>query len=135
MSATPDLCVSALVVEDDKLLLVQRGHAPGAGEWALPGGRVRSGETLAEAVVRELAEETGLEGVCGTFVGLAEVIDDDHHSVILDYRADLLEFAEPVAADDAADARWVPLVDVAEQRLVVGLGEFLHDHAIIDTYS
>jgi ADP-ribose pyrophosphatase YjhB (NUDIX family) len=134
MAMAPELCVSALVVEDDKLLLVQRANDPGRGEWAIPGGRVRPGETLAEAVVRELDEETGIEGVCGEYMGFAEVIDGDHHSVILDFRVYLMDFAEPVAGDDATDARWVPLGEVTDLRLVIGLGEFLHDHGIIATY-
>jgi len=132
--SNPEICVSALVVEDDQLLLVRRGSDPGFGQWAIPGGRIRHGETIAEAVVRELEEETGLEGVCGEYIGLAEVIDGDHHSVILDYRVHLLEFAEPTAGDDASEARWVPLGDVASLRLVIGLGEFLHDHGVIETY-
>lgn len=134
MTTAPELCVSALVVEDEQLLLVRRASDPGHGLWAVPGGRVLQGETLAEAVVRELTEETGLEGVCGEYIGLAEVIDGDHHSVVLDYRVHLLEFGEPKAGDDATEARWVPLGDVAGLRLVIGLGEFLYDHSVIETY-
>ena len=134
VTGAPELCVGALVVEDEQLLLVQRANAPGQGEWALPGGRVTAGETLAEAVVRELDEETGIEGVCGEYMGFAEVIDGEHHSVILDFRVYLMDFAEPEARDDASDARWVPLGDVTDLRLVIGLGEFLHDHGIISTY-
>ncbi len=134
MSDHPELCVSALVVEEDRLLVVRRGTEPYRGDWAIPGGRVLKGETLAEAVVRELEQETGLEGVCGEFIGSAEVIDGDHHQVILDFKVHLMEFAEPVAGDDAAEARWVPLEDVADLRLVTGLGEFLHDHGVIATF-
>jgi len=134
MSDRPELCVSALVVEEEQLLLVRRANDPGRGEWAMPGGRVEAGETLAEAVVRELDQETGLEGVCGEYIGLAEVIDGEHHAVILDFRVNLLEFAEPTPGGDAAEARWVPLGDVTDLRLVPGVGEFLHDHGIIATY-
>jgi ADP-ribose pyrophosphatase YjhB (NUDIX family) len=104
----------------------------------VPGGRVRPGETLAEAVVRELMEETGIEGVCGRLIGLVELLPDDdrtEHLVILDYEVSILEATEPEAADDAAEARWVDLGDVAEHQLAPGLAEFLHDHGIIATIT
>ncbi len=123
------------MTDADRLLLVRRGHGPAAGTWAVPGGRVEPGETLAEAVVRELAEETGLEGVCGPFVGWVERIDDEHHFVIMDFVVTILDHKEPVAGDDAAEVAWVPLIDVAEWPLVAGLAEFLHDHGLIATIT
>jgi 8-oxo-dGTP diphosphatase len=83
--------------------------------------------------VRELLEETGLEGICEDLVGWAERIGPDHHHVILDFRVTLLERRTPVAGDDAAEAAWVPLTDVAELTLAEGLAEFLHDHGILGT--
>jgi 8-oxo-dGTP diphosphatase len=128
------VCVGAVVVEDGRLLLIRRGHGPGQGEWSVPGGRVEAGELMAEAVVRELAEETGLEGVCGEMIGWVERLGEDHHFVILDFAVTLLNpEAEPVAGDDAQEAAWVPLHEVAEIQLVEGLAEFLHDNAIIET--
>lgn len=135
MTARPEVCVGAVVVDDGRLLLVRRGRGPAQGSWSVPGGRVEPGETLAEAVVRELREETALEGVCGELLGWVERIDDEHHFVILDFRVDVLDPGEPVVGDDAAEARWVPLHDVAEMALVDGLAEFLHEHGVLDTIT
>ena len=133
MSATPRVCVGAVVVRNEELLLIRRGHAPGEGQWSVPGGRVEAGEMLAEAVVRELAEETGLEGICGPLIGWVERIEDEHHYVILDFEVTLLEGGAGSAGSDADEVAWVPLGDVADLELVDGLAEFLHEHGIIDT--
>ena len=93
------------------------------------------GETLAEAVVRELREETGLDGVCGALLGVAERITPDGHFVILDYEVTLVGTEVPVAGDDAADAEWVELHEVAERDLTEGLAELLHDNGIIATFT
>jgi 8-oxo-dGTP diphosphatase len=129
-----EVAVGAVVVVDDRLLLIRRGRGVAIGSWSLPGGTVEPGELLAEAVVRELAEETGLEGVCGPLVGVVERFVEGRHYVILDHQVTLLQpDAEPRAGDDAAEVAWVPLADVAEWPLVEGLAEFLHDHGVIAT--
>jgi 8-oxo-dGTP diphosphatase len=136
VTVRPEVCVGAVVVDEDRLLLIRRGHGPAAGEWSVPGGRVERGELLAEAVVRELAEETGLEGVCGELIGWVERIGDDHHFVILDFAVQLLDpTAQPVAGDDAQEVAWASLDQVAERALVEGLAEFLHEHGIIPTIT
>jgi mutator protein MutT len=127
----PELCVGAVAVAEDRLLLVRRGRGPAAGAWSVPGGRVEPGETLAEAVLRELAEETGLEGVCDELIGWVERMGAEHHYVILDFAVTILEPSEPRAGDDAAEAEWVPLDEVAHRRLADGLAEFLHEHGIV----
>ena len=101
----PELCVGGVAVLDGNLLLVRRGHGPAAGQWSVPGGRVEHGETIAEAVVREVREETGLESVCGALVGWVERFADDHHFVILDFEVTVLDDTTPRAGDDAAEAR------------------------------
>jgi 8-oxo-dGTP diphosphatase len=131
----PELCVGAIAVHDGKLLLVRRGHGPAAGEWSVPGGRVEKDELLAEAVARELREETGLEGVCGELVGWVERFLDDRHFVILDFQVTVLDDRDPQAGDDAVEVDWVPLEDVAERNLVDGLAEFLHDNGVIPTIT
>lgn len=133
----PEVCVGAVVVQDECLLLVRRGHGPAAGEWSVPGGRVESGETLAEAVVREVAEETGLDVVCDELVGWVERIGADHHFLIFDFRAVPLgpTDSELRAGDDAAEAAWVPLSTLGDLALVEGLAEFLADHGVIDVIA
>ncbi len=136
MAERAEVAVGAIVIVDDRLLLIRRGRGPAAGHWSVPGGRVEAGELLAEAVVRELAEETGLEGVCGPLVGVVERFQEGHHFVILDHLVTLLEpDATPVAGDDAAEVAWVPMQDVAEWDLVDGLAEFLHDHGLLGTIT
>jgi 8-oxo-dGTP diphosphatase len=129
----PEVCVGAVAVVDDRILLIRRGHGPAAGEWSIPGGRVEGGETLAEAVVRELAEETGLEAMCDDLIGWVERIGDDHHFVIFDFFVTVLDDpdTQPEAGADAAEAAWVPLDEIAHLRLAEGLAEFLHEHGIV----
>ena len=124
----PEVCVSAVVRRGDALLVVQRGHGPGVGRWAVPGGRVEPGETLAAAVEREVAEETGLTVRCGRLIGAVERLDADDHFVILAHAAELVAdgaSATPRAGDDAAVARWVPIEALASLDLVPGLLDFL----------
>jgi 8-oxo-dGTP diphosphatase len=135
MTEGPELCVGAIAIHDGRLLLVCRGRAPSAGRWSLPGGRVAKGELLAEAVVRELREETALTGLCGPLVGWVERFIDDHHFVILDFEVTVLDPEPLVAGDDAAGAAWVTLDDVASWDLVDGLAAFLHEHGIIATIA
>ena len=131
----PEVCVGAIAIDNERLLMIRRGRGPAAGEWSVPGGRVERGETLAEAVVRELAEETGIEGVCNELVGWVERIGDDFHHVILDFYVTVLEGRKPVAGDDAAEAAWVPLDEVVNLHLVEGLAEFLHDNGILSVIT
>jgi len=136
--AGPELVVGAVVVDDDRLLLIRRSNEPNAALWAVPGGRVEDGETVPEAVTRELREETGLDGACGRLIGWSEILPDEpggRHLVILDFEVHLFESAEPRAGGDAAAARWVDLADVASLPLAPGMAEFLHDHRIIDTIT
>jgi ADP-ribose pyrophosphatase YjhB (NUDIX family) len=128
----PEVAVGAIAVRDGALLMIRRGHGPAAGHWSVPGGRIEARELAAEAVVRELAEETGLQGLCGPLVGWTELIGDDHHFVVLDFEVTIVDDAAPVAGSDAAEVEWVPLSEVGELRLADGLAEFLSDHGVIE---
>ena len=109
---SPQIAVGAIAIHNDELLLVRRGQDPAKGMWSLPGGRVEHGEYLADALRRELKEETGLEVTVGDLVGIFEVVGEPHY-VILDFFAKVEPPTEPVAAGDVDEARWVPLTEVA----------------------
>ena len=81
MAPRPELCVGAVARRADDLLLIRRGTPPGLGQWSLPGGRVEPGETMAEAVVREVAEETGWKVEVGRLIG----VYSDPESNVVDY--------------------------------------------------
>jgi len=103
------VCAGAVVRDaGGRLLLVQRGHPPGAGRWSLPGGRVENGESPAAAAAREVAEETGLTVEVGEL--LATVTIGDY--LVHDFAATVTG-GELRAGDDASDVRWCSLADAA----------------------
>lgn len=114
----PRLGVGAVVFRNNAVLLVKRNRPPAVGEWAIPGGKVRWGETLREAAERELMEETHVRARANEVVFTFELLqhnDSDAchtHYVIVDLAADYLS-GEPRAGDDAADARWVSEEELA----------------------
>jgi ADP-ribose pyrophosphatase YjhB (NUDIX family) len=124
-----EAAVGAVVRRGGEILLVRRGRGPGKGFWSLPGGRVDFGETLRQAVAREVREETGLEVSVGRFLGWVERMGErpaPYHYVILDFAADPLQpDASPSAGDDAAEVAWVALADLGKLPLVTGLEDFL----------
>lgn len=134
-AARPAVGVGAVIVSDGCLLMIRRGHGPAAGTWSIPGGHIERGELAVEAVVREVGEETGIAVVCGPLLGYAEIIVEDHHVVVLDFEATALTVSDPVAGGDAAEAAWVPVVDVCDLRLADGLAGFLHEHGVIPTIA
>jgi ADP-ribose pyrophosphatase YjhB (NUDIX family) len=95
-------CVGGLAYDaDGRLLLVRRRNDPGRGLWSVPGGRVEPGETDSEAVVREMAEETGLVVEPGALIGRVR----RGPFAIADYRCSVVG-GTLRAGDDATEARW-----------------------------
>jgi 8-oxo-dGTP diphosphatase len=95
----------------NEILLIKRGKAPHYGRWMVPGGTLEWGETLEEAAIREVREETGIDIDIETFVEIIEAITagpDGFHFVIMDYAARAVSGV--LAADsDALDAVWAPV--------------------------
>jgi len=136
----PELSVGAVAVQDHRLLMIRRGSEPGRGLWSLPGGRVEHGETMAEAIVREVAEETGVAVMVGAVIDWVERIGDptegdNHHFVIVNFSVTVDGDVEPVAGTDALEAAWVDLDAVSELDLVAGMAQFLADNQIIELYT
>ena len=115
----PIIGVGAVVVGEDRVLLVRRANEPLKGEWSLPGGAVEIGETLEAAVAREVLEETGLEVEVGPVVEVLDRIRRDpngrvrYHYVLIDFlcRATGGTLA---CASDAEDVAWVAPAALAE---------------------
>ena len=110
---SPQVVVGGIVIHDGALLMIKRANDPSKGLWTVPGGRVEPGEYLAEAVRREVQEETGVKVDVGELLGVLEVIGEGWHYVIHDHIATVAGDPSPLAADDASEARWVPLTEVA----------------------
>lgn len=121
----PQVAVGAIVFDaDGRVLLVERGRPPGEGLWSVPGGKLELGETLAQAVAREVREETGLVVEVGALACVIEWMGDDYHYVILDYAARVIG-GTLAAADDVRNARFVAWSELAGLPLTEGLVEVL----------
>jgi ADP-ribose pyrophosphatase YjhB (NUDIX family) len=109
----PIVGVGAVVLDENRVLLVRRGQEPLKGEWSIPGGALELGETLNAGIRREVAEETGLAVTVLRIVEVLEKIvlaDDSHrvryHYVLVDFLC-RVDGGTMRCATDAADARWV----------------------------
>jgi mutator protein MutT len=114
----PVAAVGAVVIDNDRVLLIRRGQEPLKGEWSLPGGAVELGETLEQAVCREVQEETGLEVAVVRIVEVLDRITNDaagrvlYHYVLVDY-ACRVTGGTLAFATDAADAVWIDYANLA----------------------
>ncbi len=127
----PAIGVAAVLVHDDRVLLIERGKPPSEGLWSIPGGRLEAGESLIEACRREVKEETGLDIVVTSLLAVVERRDPNYHYVIHDFLTELTPGSpvQPVAASDVRNARWLAVSDLAKLTLVPGL-EGIIKHAV-----
>jgi ADP-ribose pyrophosphatase YjhB (NUDIX family) len=126
----PYLAVSAAILRDGKLLIVKRRNAPAKGLFTLPGGVVEPGETLMEAVAREVHEELGIVCEPLRLIGHREAIarDDDgkvkRHFVILPFAARYVS-GEIALNDELSEARWIEAGGLAGLETTDGLAEIV----------
>jgi ADP-ribose pyrophosphatase YjhB (NUDIX family) len=118
----PTAAVVSVVFRGDEVLLVSRKYPPDLGMWGFPGGKIEFGESIEEASVRELLEETGVHGEFG---GVVTAVDDYarsedgkvlYHFILLAVLC-TWKSGEPVAKDDAEDAGWFPVASLGNGAL------------------
>lgn len=114
----PIVGVGAIVWRGERVLLIRRGRPPRLGQWSLPGGAQQLGETLEEAIRREVREETALELAAVRFLTTVDLVERDpegrvrYHYTLVDFTAEAAE-GDPVAGDDAAGVAWFAPEEVA----------------------
>jgi 8-oxo-dGTP diphosphatase len=118
----PVVGVGGVVIVEERTLLIRRGHPPLEGEWSIPGGTLEVGETLLDAVRRELLEETGIEVRVGELIEAFERIFPDgdgqpkYHFVILDYLCEAVS-GKARAGSDVTDVAWATESELAKYSL------------------
>ena len=126
----PLVGVAAIIIEQDRIVLVKRGHPPLSGEWSIPGGVLEVGETIGQAAVREALEETGLTVEVGELLGVYDRILRDadertrYHYVLIDFLCRRIA-GEPNGAGDAAEARWFTRGELGELSLAEDTAEVI----------
>jgi ADP-ribose pyrophosphatase len=117
--------VMAIVRKHGQFLLVRRSKAPDAGRWSFPAGKIERGETLGEAALRELSEETGIVARFGKVLTAVDAIEYDaggdlrFHFVIVAARCDW-QAGDPQPGDDALEARWFTPEQIRSLDLATG---------------
>jgi 8-oxo-dGTP diphosphatase len=124
MPQSPIPAVIAVVIHDDRTLLVRRANPPDAGLWGFPGGKIEFGETVRAAAIRELLEETGVHAEAQDVITTLDILVPDpsgavqQHYILIAVRCRWIS-GEPVAGDDALEAGWFPVTDLEHDRLAM----------------
>ena len=115
----PFVGVGVVIFKKNRVLLAERDRQPHGKMWSIPGGAQELGETIEEAAIREIKEETGLAIELGGIVDVLDVINRDevdrvkYHYTLVDFFAEWLS-GEAHADDDVSDVKWVPIEDVSD---------------------
>ena len=126
----PFLAVSAAIIREGKVLVVRRARPPAKGIYTVPGGVVETGETLVEAVKREVREETGLDIEPVTLAGHREAVMRDkdgrveRHFVVLCFASRWLG-GEPALNDELSEAAWLTLQELGGLKTTEGLADIV----------
>jgi len=126
----PYLAVSAAIIRDGRILIAQRARGPALGVWTLPGGVVEAGETLIEALIREVHEETAITVEPVALAGHREVVVRDdggrvsRHFVILCFATRWIA-GEPQLNEELAEARWLRPAELNGLKTTDGLAEIV----------
>lgn len=121
----PMVGVSAVVFREDRVLLVQRGRSPAIGQWSIPGGLVKVGESLDEAIRREVREEVGLHVAVLDMVAVLDRIlcddnnDIEYHYILIDFLCSASD-EEPNPGDDVVACKFLPLDELSSYQLTRG---------------
>jgi 8-oxo-dGTP diphosphatase len=127
----PQAGVSICVVRDGRALLAQRSREPLRGLWSLPGGHIEWGETLHQAALRELAEETAVQARIRMLLDTVDIIERDpagdvlHHYVLTTFGAEW-RAGEARAGSDAAAVRWVAAAELHDLPMTAGTAALIH---------
>ncbi len=126
----PILAVSAAIIRDGKVFIARRARGPALGVWTMPGGMVEAGETLSDALKREIAEETSMSIEPVALAGHREVVMHDdagrvsRHFVIMCFASRWIG-GEPQLNDELDDSGWLRPAELARLRTTEGLAEIV----------
>ena len=128
----PICAVGGIIFEDDQVLLIRRGHPPAQGKWSIPGGVVQLGETLEEALCREMVEETSLEVKVLKPARILDRIERDPegrvymHFVIVDFFCEILS-GKASPGSDAAAAAFFRVMDLEALEMTTGTADVIRE--------